>query len=208
LNILLTTLNARFTHSALSLAYLYEASCNNKWTTALQEFTINDPINHIMSEIFRLHPSILCFSCYIWNIEKILELCTDYKKVDPQCRIVLGGPEVSYSPEEVLSKCPGVDYIISGEGEVTLPALLESIYSGNTLNQVEGVSYRFGDEIIANPARGLIADLDTIKSPYSGNLSYWDHKVIYYETSRGCPFNCSYCMSSTFKEVRIFQYPG
>lgn len=204
MKILLTTLNARFTHSALSLAYLNNACRNEKWTVDRREFTINDPANHIMAEIYRIRPSILCFSCYIWNIENILDLCADYKKVHPECIILLGGPEVSYSPHELLGKYHYIDFIISGEGEITLPALLECIWNEDPVDEILGISYRCGTEIITNPPRELIAELDSIITPYNEDMTYYDHKMVYYETSRGCPFNCSYCMSSTLKEVRYF----
>ncbi len=204
MQVLITTLNARYTHSSLALAYLKESCRDEKWILDCREFTINDRLGSVMAEIYRIHPAVLCFSCYIWNIKHVLELCRDYKQVDPECTIILGGPEVSYETEQIMSTNTYIDIIIDGEGERSLKALLKCLASGSDYTELEGITCRCHDTIKRNKPAGLINDLSMIPSPYHGDMSYYDHKMVYYETSRGCPFNCSYCMSSTLRGVRYF----
>jgi len=204
MQVLLSTLNARYTHSSLAMAYLKEACIDENWKLAVREFTINDNSADIMAEIYRYHPSVLCFSCYIWNIKQILQICTDYKSVDSDCIIILGGPEVSFNTREFLRDNRSIDIIIRGEGELALKEVLLSILNKTKLANIEGITYRCDDEVIQNCDRELIKDMSLIKSPYYGDMSYFNNKMVYYETSRGCPFNCSYCISSTFKGVRFF----
>jgi len=157
-----------------------------------------------MAEIFRENPDILCFSCYIWNINSILDICRDYKKISPQTIIILGGPEVSYDSQRVLQRNIAVDYVIKGEGEAALRELLQSIYLNSSLENIKGITYRYSGNIHENPDRELINKLDMIPSPFKGDLGYYKNRLIYYETSRGCPNNCTYCLSSTIKGVRFF----
>lgn len=204
MNILLTTLNAKFIHSSLALAYLKEFCADDRWSLSLREFSINERNDDIMASIFQLRPDILCFSSYIWNIKPILEICRDYKTIAPDTVIILGGPEVSYDSRSLLEKHDVVDLVIRGEGEATMKELLHSIYMNYPLEQVKGISYRQGSECQDNPDRELISDLDRIPFPYKENLNAYRNRIIYYETSRGCPYNCSYCLSSTIKGVRFF----
>ncbi len=204
MEILLVAVNARYTHSSLSLPYLRESCQDEKWRIECREFTINDQMGSIMAEIYRIRPAVLCFSCYIWNMRQILELCCDYKQLEPDCLIVLGGPEVSYDAEEIMKKNSSLDIIISGEGEQTLKALLQHLSAGLDYTQIQGISCRRDDTIILNEAPAFIKDLSIIPSPYCGDMSYYRHKMVYYETSRGCPFNCSYCLSSAVRGVRYF----
>ncbi len=204
MKVLLTTLNARYTHSSLALAYLRESCKDEKWILECREFTINDRLASILANIYRIRPAVLCFSCYIWNIQQVLELCNDYKQVDPDCIIVLGGPEVSYDSENIMTAHTAIDIIISGEGEHTLKVLLHHLYSGRDHTRIKGLTCRCCDNITHNEPAVLIDDLSCIPSPYQGDMSFYYHKMVYYETSRGCPFNCSYCISSTFRGVRYF----
>ncbi|MEN6325208.1 MAG: B12-binding domain-containing radical SAM protein [Syntrophomonas sp.] len=204
MNILLTTLNAKFIHSSLALAYLKAFSADERWSLNIREFSINERTDDIMASIFHLGPGVLGFSCYIWNIKPILEICRDYKKIAPDTVIILGGPEVSYDARSLLEMHDAVDFVIRGEGEATLKELLHTIYMNRPLEQVKGISYRQGAQCLENPDRELIADLDRIPFPYKGDLNAYRNRIIYYETSRGCPYNCSYCLSSTIKGVRFF----
>ncbi len=204
MKILLTTLNARYTHSSLALAYLRESCRDSKWTVESREFTINDILASVMADIYRIRPAVLCFSCYIWNIRQVLEICYDYKQLDPDCLIILGGPEVSYDTESFLDKHDAIDIIISGEGEQTLKLLLEHLFSGSDYTHLKGLTCRCQGSITLNEPAEIIEDLSSLASPYNGEMSFYDYKMVYYETSRGCPFNCSYCISSTFKGVRYF----
>ncbi|MDD2620035.1 MAG: DUF4080 domain-containing protein [Syntrophomonadaceae bacterium] len=207
MKILLTTLNAKFIHSSLALAYLKEFCTDERWSLNIKEFSINERNEDIMAQIFHYQPDILCFSCYIWNIKPILEICRDYKMIAPQSIIILGGPEVSYDAGNILENHEFLDCVVRGEGESTLQELLHALFSNQLPEQVKGISYRQGNLLFDNPQRELICDLDQIPSPYKGNLDRFHNKIIYYETSRGCPFNCSYCLSSTIKSVRFFSLP-
>ncbi len=203
MKLLLTTLNAKYIHSNLALAYLQATVVDDSWETKVREFTINEKNEYIMAEIFREQTDVLAFSVYIWNVGAILEICREYKKVAPQSYIILGGPEVSYDARNILMENPSIDCIIRGEGEESLKEVLESIAGNKSRTAIKGISYRDGSSIIDNPDRELIADLDIIPFPYD-QLDSYHNRILYYETSRGCPYNCSYCLSSTIKGVRFF----
>ncbi|SHH03069.1 Radical SAM superfamily enzyme YgiQ, UPF0313 family [Thermosyntropha lipolytica DSM 11003] len=209
MKVLLTTLNAKYIHSSLALAYLKSYCAKGPFAVEIKEYSINENLEKIMMDIFDKKPDVLAFSCYIWNIEPILQLVSDFKKVAPDTIIILGGPEVSFDSEQLLSQYEDIDIIIRGEGEITLKEVLEAIYSRQDLKGIKGITYRWQDKIYQNPDRELIKNLDIIPNPYSEeNLKgYYRNKIVYYETSRGCPFNCSYCLSSTIKGVRYFSLP-
>jgi len=207
MRILLATLNSKYVHTNLALRYLkvcleeYTQNCE----TFLKEYTINDNTLSILASIYKTEADIYAFSCYIWNIEQTLEICANLKKIKPESIIVLGGPEVSYESIKIMKENSFIDYIISGEGEKSLPKLICAL-SDNALdiNSIEGLTFRnsAGDIRVNNPH--LIEDLSEIPSPFNDDLSCYKDKVAYYESSRGCPYNCSYCLSSTIKGVRYF----
>lgn len=202
--ILLTTLNAKYIHSSLALAYLAECCYADSIDVTIREFSINENSGDIMTHIYLLKPDILCVSCYIWNIERVLDLCRDYKKIAPAVRIILGGPEVSYDCETLLQEQPAIDFIVRGEGEHTLSELVEALVNQSPLDGIEGIAYRSGNLVKSNPDRLLIDNLDTIPFPYARGLEGYRNRFLYYESCRGCPFNCAYCLSSTIKGVRSF----
>src|SRR5665647_47889 len=203
---LLCALNAKYIHSSLSLRYLraYIQAGTGELPIGIRDSTINESIPDIMAEIYQLQPDVLGFSCYIWNIKTILEICADFKQVSPHTLVILGGPEVSYDAEQVLHDNPFIDYVVRGEGELSFQELLMALHAGHTIHNIKGISYRVGEEIHRNPERELIANLDVIPFPYLEGLDELDDKIVYYESSRGCPFNCSYCLSSTIKGIRYF----
>lgn len=204
-SILLCTLNAKYIHTSLALRYLQSfGRQDTDLQIELKEFSINELLPDIMAAIYALRPDILCFSCYIWNIRAILELCHDYKKVSPATVLILGGPEVTYDAAQVLAENPAIDYIVRGEGEVTFKELLLALDQNQAVQFIKGISYRTGTELYHHPDRALIEDLDIIPFPYPLNLQDFKDKIIYYESSRGCPFNCAYCLSSTQRGVRYF----
>lgn len=203
MKVLLVTLNAKFIHSSLALAYLKAFLQSESCNIEIKEYTINEQTLDILADIYKANADVVCFSCYIWNIEPIIELCRDYKSINPYVPIILGGPEVSYDAKEVLTNYP-IDYIIRGEGEESLRELLMAIKNKSSYSSIKGITYREGNQIIENDDRELIKNLDIIPFPYQDNLSNYKNKTIYYETSRGCPFNCAYCLSSTIKGVRFF----
>jgi len=202
MKVVLSTLNSKYIHSSLALAYLEEACRCDDWEIEVLEFTINDDISNIMASLFERSPDILCFSVYIWNVKEIMALCCDYKKVAPNTTIILGGPEVSYHAEQVLLENPAIDYIVRGEGEITLRELLGQLYGRGNFDSVKGISYRINGQVKENPAREVISDLNCLPSPFLRDFSAYKERIVYYESSRGCPFNCSYCLSSTNKGVR------
>ncbi len=206
MKILLTTLNAKYIHSALSLRYLRGVCKTHFSQVILREFTINEQVEHIAAEIFREKAQVVAFSCYIWNIAQTLQIAATLKKVQPDISIVLGGPEVSYDASDYMRSNPSIDFIICGEGEQTFLELMQSLCNRNPfLKDIDGLVYRDGNEIYQNQARACITDLDQIPSPYEGEFAQeLSNKITYYETSRGCPFRCQYCLSSTLSGVRYF----
>lgn len=204
LKILLTTLNSKFIHSNLAIRYL-RSFCNETFDVQIKEYTINDNINSTINDIFLEHADIVAFSCYIWNIEQTLKVVSTLRSADKDIKIILGGPEVSYNPEEFLIKNPEADYIIFGEGELTLKQLLNHLHDNNgSLKDIYGLAFRNDKGIEVNEARELIKDLNIIYFPYQDELDKINGKMVYYETSRGCPYNCQYCLSSTISGVRYF----
>lgn len=205
MKILLTSLNARFIHSALSLYYLRSFCHDLPYQFLVKEYTINENLLDIAGDLHQEKAEIIGFSCYIWNIEPTLKLCSILKKVDPGLFIVLGGPEVSYDAKETLMNNPSIDCIVVGEGEETFYHLVERKGQGLSLEETSGVVFRKGHQVVRNPKRSLINRLDQIPFPYTDHdLTDFSGKIIYYEASRGCPFNCQYCLSSTIHGVRYF----
>ncbi|SHJ85884.1 Radical SAM superfamily enzyme YgiQ, UPF0313 family [Geosporobacter subterraneus DSM 17957] len=206
MKVLLTTLNSKYIHSSLALRYLYHFNQEAfPGVITLQEYTINHDPNYILAELYKGDFQILCFSCYIWNIEATLEVIRNLKKVKPESTIILGGPEVSFEAAELMKQQAGIDYIVQGEGELTFQELLAYlIHKKGRIEDIQGILYRKGDSIFQNQERNLIKDLDKIPRPYDEKLEGLENKILYYESSRGCPYNCSYCLSSTIKGVRFF----
>lgn len=204
MKIILTTLNAKYIHSSLALRYL-KAYCRGEFPDiSLMEFSINDQLSLVVGEIYKSKPDIIGFSCYIWNFGQIITIAGMLKKVLPQTRIILGGPEVSYDPNDILDKHPFIDFVIAGEGEEAFLKFLQALQAGQNFSEVPGLSYRDNHEVHLNGQAQLIKQLDSIPSPYQDNLEDLANKIVYYESSRGCPFSCQYCLSSTLSGVRFF----
>ncbi|MCR4434866.1 MAG: B12-binding domain-containing radical SAM protein [Clostridiales bacterium] len=203
---LIVALNSKYIHSSLAAWYLKESCRNECGEVKVLEFTINDSLDSILSGIYREQPQIAAFSCYIWNIEYVLKLVSCVKKVIKAVKIILGGPEVSYDAQAFMRGNPSVDYIISGEGENSFRLLLKHLYQSSPgLQEIPGLTFREVGKIISNRPEDLMEDLDSIPSPYSDEmLKAVGNRIIYFESSRGCPFSCSYCISSTTRGVRYF----
>ncbi|MBN2796250.1 MAG: DUF4080 domain-containing protein [Clostridia bacterium] len=199
---LLTTLNAKFSHSSLAIRYLKKYCEGHAFEPEIMEFTINQHVDDIVRQIMMHHYDVVIFSSYIWNYEMSLKIAEDLKTINPEIKIVFGGPEVSYDPINLLEQHHFIDIIMFGEGERTYFELMSALDENKSLEAIKGIAYR-GNQIVQNEKRALIDDLDEVPFPYS-DLSDLEHRKIYYESSRGCPFNCQYCLSSTTGRVRFF----
>lgn len=201
-HILLAAINAKYIHSNLAVYSLKAYAKKYQNQIGLAEYTINQNLDDILKGIYRDHPEVLCISCYIWNISYVRNLIREVHKVLPDTAIWLGGPEVSYDARKVLEEHPEVTGVMKGEGEVTFLELAGFYLEGiSELAKIEGITYRDGDQIQENPWRG-ITDLSTIPFVYK-DLKKFENRIIYYESSRGCPFSCSYCLSSIDKKLRF-----
>lgn len=201
MHIVFAALNAKYIHSSLACACLCQACRGPGRSVSLHEYTINENTGDILADLACLHPDVLCFSCYIWNIETILRIASDFKKVQPGCLIILGGPEASFSPGEILNDCQAVDAVVQGEGEITLPEVLAAWQEGLNLDNIKGVAFRRQGMIANNPPREPAMDMN-MPNPAYDELMPLEGRILYYETSRGCPFNCSFCLSSAQGPVR------
>lgn len=179
-------------------------NCKDDVDVSIREYTINNSLDYILKDIYKGGYDAIAFSVYIWNVEDIIRLCNNIKKVMPKVKIILGGPEVSYDPIEQMKRHDFIDYIICGEGEETFRELAICLDRKCEKN-IFGICYRSGKDIILNPERPLIMDLDKLPSPYKNlDPEEYKNKIVYYESSRGCPFNCQYCLSSTLSGLRFF----
>ena len=207
MNVVLSTLNSKFIHSSLALRYLKAYGEAHGQAYDIVEYTINMPVLHILSDITEHDIDVLGFACYIWNIEMTLHVVDMVKAVRPDIKIVLGGPEVSFTADELLERCPNIDYIVQGEGEEAFHALVTALQLGNDgLNPViPGVRGRKNGSILGSVEAVEVRDLSTIPFPYTEeDMDDLEHKIIYYESSRGCPFSCQYCLSGNKNTVRFF----
>ena len=207
MNVVLSTLNSKFIHSSLALRYLKAYGEAHGQAYDIVEYTINMPVLHILSDITEHDIDILGFACYIWNIEMTLHVVNMVKAVRPDIKIVLGGPEVSFTADELLERCPNIDYIVQGEGEEAFHALVTALQLGNDgLDPViPGVRGRRDGSILGSLEAVEVSDLSTIPFPYTEeDMEDLEHKIIYYESSRGCPFSCQYCLSGNKNTVRFF----
>lgn len=205
MKIVLTTLNAKYIHTALSLRLL-KAYIAPDFDAEIKEYTIKDPNLNIVTDLYEKNPDTIGFSCYIWNIEKTIEIVKMLKKVKPSLKIILGGPEVSFDVAYWMERIPEVDFIVSNEGEETFKHLLDEITGEQKYHLIFGMSYRKGEEVIVNPPRPNM-NLDTIPTAYrfEEDLPDLKKRIVYFETSRGCPFSCQFCLSSIEVGVRYFE---
>lgn len=201
MKIILSTLNAKYIHTNLAIRYLKQVLNPLGQQVELQEYTINHHLDYIISEIYKSQPELICFSCYIWNIEMTLEIANTIKKIMPDTLIVLGGPEVSYGTKELMTKYDYIDLVIMGEGEGALYWLVQKLLDDGDYTELPGVAYRARGQVFVPEGPPLTVSLEEVPFPYTGEALSPD-KIIYYESSRGCPFNCQYCLSSANQGVR------
>ena len=197
---ILVGINSKYVHTNLAVRYLKKyIEQNSEEKIKIYESSINNNIQKIIRDIVEYKPDNIFFSVYIWNVEMVFKITKELKKILPNKKILLGGPEVSYNPDEILEKNLEIDGILIGEGENILLNFLTK-----DIKEVKGVYYREDNKIKFNGFEPLIENLDIIPFPYDDEELEDVHKIVYYESSRGCPFNCSYCMSSIDKSVRYF----
>ena len=201
----LVAINAKYIHSNLAVYSLRSYARTFGYEPELLEFTINQQKDQILKGIYEAKPDLLCFSCYIWNLSYAEEIIEDIKKILPKVTIWAGGPEVSYDAPKFLKRHPEVDGIMCAEGEKTLTELI-SYYEigksqGKSLDGINGIVYQENKTIHQTPLRDIM-NMDDLVFPYE-DLKDFEHKIIYYESSRGCPFSCSYCLSSIDKKLRF-----
>ena len=186
---LFVAVNAKYVHTNIAVRYLTQYCRQQNLECDFSEFTINESKNGILEKLYMSHADVYGFSCYIWNIGIILELCRNLKQLTPECRIFLGGPEVSFDAEEIIEKNECIDYVICGEGELAVSGFLKNIPDercviyGEKLTNLNEIPFPYTDEDLKAVAKG--------------------EKLVYYETSRGCPFSCAYCLSSVDEGVRF-----
>ena len=203
MKILLAACNAKYIHSNLAVYDLQAYASEYTDHIILKEYTINQQKDDIMRDIYLEHPDVVCVSCYIWNISFVKELMSDLAKILPDADFWAGGPEVSYDAEKFLTENPEFKGVMVGEGEETFRELAGYYVEKDpqNLKDMTGVCYRDGDQIIHNGWRQIM-DLSKIPFIYK-DLSDFKNRIIYYESSRGCPFSCSYCLSSIDKKLRF-----
>ena len=201
----LVAINAKYIHSNLAVYSLRSYATTFGYEPELLEFTINQQKDQILKGIYEAKPDLLCFSCYIWNLSYAEEIIEDIKKILPEVTIWAGGPEVSYDAPKFLKRHPEVDGIMCAEGEKTLTELINYYEigksQGESLDGINGIVYQENKTIHQTPLRDIM-NMDDLVFPYE-DLKDFEHKIIYYESSRGCPFSCSYCLSSIDKKLRF-----
>ncbi|MCD2493152.1 B12-binding domain-containing radical SAM protein [Lacrimispora sp. NSJ-141] len=197
---LLIAINAKYIHSNLAVYSLKACAEKEGLVAELAEYTINHRASEILDDIYMRKADMLCFSCYIWNIEYVKSLVKDLKKLSPEIPIWLGGPEVSFECEERLREIPEADGILYGEGERSFPGLLEHCFRGGPLPS--GCVFRGPGKKIGFTEPAEPVDMDDLPFVYE-DIKEFENRIVYYETSRGCPFSCSYCLSSVDKRLRF-----
>jgi radical SAM superfamily enzyme YgiQ (UPF0313 family) len=204
IKVVIGCLNAKYVHASLApwcLKAGINEYCKGNINAKVMEATINSNIHEYIKDIIAEKPDIVCFSCYIWNIELTLDICKTLKNA-LNCKIVLGGPEVSYRAENVLESYDFIDIVLSGEGEESLPKLLDIIYFKNDLSTADGVTYRSDKKILHTDEKEYSG---TPVSPYTSEFfENINGRIAYIETSRGCPYRCAFCLSGRCSCLRFF----
>lgn len=201
---LLVGINAKYIHTSLAVRSIEMYCKENNTNVNIKEFTINNDEDKIINEIYEEKPDFLGFSCYIWNINIILEIISTIKKLLPNVKIFVGGPEVSYEYDYIFEK--GIDIVCIGEGEKTVKELIDKFNEKKCIDKsfenVNGIAFKLENDIIVTKDRDLL-QLDEIPFVYKNGLEGTEHKILYYEASRGCPYSCQYCLSSLEKGLRF-----
>ncbi len=200
MKVVLAAINSKFIHSNLAVRYLRTYTKDLDYNCVIREFTINDREEKVLEQIIKEKPDIVAFSTYIWNVEFILRVANLIKRVDSNIEILYGGPEVSFDSRSFLKENIG-EYVIEGEGEKTYRDFVLYKLGKINLEDVRGLHYKITDMVYSNEKRPLMS-MDEIVFPYEDDEDL-TNKIVYFESSRGCPFNCKYCLSSTSHGVRF-----
>lgn len=203
---LLVGINAKFIHSNLAIRSIYEytrqsIAFKDDECLITQEYSINQDVDYILNQIMEADADVIGFSCYLWNIDLIRQVSRSIKLLVPKCTIIYGGPEVSYTAEEELKNNNFVDYILLGEGEASFTELLLHFFRFSD-KPIKGIAFREEDKIFVHQTLSGL-NMDDLPFAYASGFEGLDNRILYYETSRGCPFNCQYCLSSIEKGVRF-----
>ncbi|PEZ01584.1 B12-binding domain-containing radical SAM protein [Bacillus sp. AFS018417] len=205
MNVVISTLNAKYIHTNLAIRYI-KAYAQPEFDLEMAEYTINDPVMNIVTDLHRRKPDVIGFSCYIWNIEETIEVIQMLKKINPNLIIFIGGPEVTYDVTYWLKRVPEIDFIIIGEGEIAVKNLLFEIQGAQQFENLDGIGFIKADGThVIKPQREKL-NLKELPSPYRfpEDIPHLGKRITYIETSRGCPFSCQFCLSSIEVGVRYF----
>lgn len=204
MRVVLATLHSKFIHPSLALPCLAAYCRDLPVELAIREFTVHEPKESILAALLAEKPQVVAFSVYLWNRRETLELVDALVVAAPALRIVLGGPEVSFEGAQFFARHPGIAVLVRGEGELPLHGLLAAWAAGGEPQGVARLAWRRGDAVIEGPDGPPLAHLDSLPSPFGLGLVELSRGFVYYETSRGCPFECAFCMSALDATVRSF----
>lgn len=201
MQVVLSAINSKYIHTGLGLRYVGEYAKAQGHEVTLIEETINTPILAVLEKIMAVPAQVYGFSVHIWNKQFVFKLIRMLRKLRPQAAIVIGGPEVAFDAERIFTELPQADYIVQGEGELVFSELLEYLAGGGSVPQ--HIAYREGEQVNLNGGITVIDDMSLLPFPYPDlEKMLAEHKIVYYECTRGCPFNCAYCLSGISRSVR------
>lgn len=201
MRVLLTAINSKYIHTGLGLRYVGEYAKQKGHHVQLLEETINSNILDVLEKVMVVQAEVYGFSVHIWNKPYVMQLIAMLRKLRPEAVIVVGGPEVAFAAERIFTEEPGIDYIVQGEGELCFSQLLQSLEQKDAIPA--HIAYKVGDEVRINGGTTVIDDLSILPFPYPDlQQVIAEHKIVYYEATRGCPFNCAYCLSGISRSVR------
>ena len=201
MQVVLSAINSKYIHTGLGLRYVGEYAKAQGHEVTLIEETINTPILAVLEKIMAVPAQVYGFSVHIWNKPFVFKLIRMLRKLRPQAAIVIGGPEVAFDAERIFAELPQADYIVQGEGELVFSELLEYLAGGGSVPQ--HIAYREGEQVNLNGGITVLEDMSLLPFPYPDlKKMLAEHKIVYYECTRGCPFNCAYCLSGISRSVR------
>ena len=201
MQVVLSAINSKYIHTGLGLRYVGEYAKAQGHEVTLIEETINTPILAVLEKIMAVPAQVYCFSVHIWNKPFVFKLIRMLRKLRPQAAIVIGGPEVAFDAERIFAELPQADYIVQGEGELVFSELLQYLAGGGAVPK--HIAYHKGEQVNLNGGITVLEDMSLLRFPYPDlEKMLAEHKIVYYECTRGCPFNCAYCLSGISRSVR------